>query len=153
MKKIVFMFFLLILEYQFTCAQSPNNDEPFKRRLEAKKQEIEVAKKQFITTRINLSAEQSDKFWGIYDIYIQEKIKLKRNIRRITRNNISVAASDEQLSKTIDEMIDLKQQEIDLEKKLKTDILKIINIRQLAELYRSEQDFIIGILSILKEKD
>ena len=156
MKKKIGIIIILIFGFHFYGFSqiNPKNDETqLGKRFLEKRKEIEAAKKEYITNRINLTEEQSKGFWPIYDKYIQDKLILRRKTRMIVRSGINISASDEQLAKTIDNMIALKQEEVDLEKKLKLDLLKIINIRQLAELYRSEQDFISYIISILKDRD
>ncbi len=140
---------LLLGSLSYAWAQRPI--ERFKN-LKEKREEIEKAKKEFITARINLSEEQEADFWPIYDDYIQQKIRLKTQTNRFKRQNFSMAATDEQLEEAVDQMFTFREEELKLDKEMKEKLLGVINIRQLAELYRSEQEFVAMLVKILREK-
>ena len=129
-------------------AQPPNLQDRFQQR----KAEIEQVKKELITTRINLKPEQEKKFWEVYDKYIEERLVLRKKIIQTRRSGFSMASTDAELEKNIEELFALRQKEIDMDKNYKALLLKIINIRQFAELYRTEQEFIKRVLEILRDK-
>jgi hypothetical protein len=120
----------------------------FRRRFEAKRNEIEKIKKELITDRINLQPEQANKFWPIYDKYTQERLIVRRKLRVLNRGR-NLTATDAEILEDIRQRSTLRQQEVDLEKKANEDLLKIINVRQLAELYFTEQEFLKRILQVL----
>jgi hypothetical protein len=120
----------------------------FRRRFEAKRTEIEKIKKELITDRINLQPEQANKFWPIYDKYTQERLIVRRKLRVLNRGR-NLTATDAEILEDIRQRSILRQQEVDLEKKTNEDLLKIINVRQLAELYFTEQEFLKRILQVL----
>lgn len=113
-----------------------------------KREQIENVRKEFVTHRIHLQESQEKDFWEIYEGYIQEKIRLRRQTIRIRKNNFTMTATDEQLLTAIDKIFGLKEQELQLEKETKGKLLKVITPRQLAELYRSEQEFIKELVKI-----
>jgi 5'-deoxynucleotidase YfbR-like HD superfamily hydrolase len=147
MKRIIFLYFWLLTSALY--AQPPD----FQERLKQRKAEIEQAKREIITTRINLKPEQEKTFWEVYDKYVEERITLRRKIGRIRRTGFSMAASDADLEKNHDELLALRQKEVDMEKNYKTLLLKVINIRQFSELHRVEQEFMKRILDILRDRD
>ncbi|MCU0446893.1 MAG: hypothetical protein MUE85_18500 [Microscillaceae bacterium] len=129
-----------------TSAQDTN--ALFKRRFEAKRNEIEKIKKELITDRISLKPEQAPKFWEIYDEYTRERLILRRKLRR-WRDGRNLTDTDADILNSINERLNLRQKEVDLDRKAKDDLLKIINIRQLAELYYTEQEFLKRVLQVL----
>jgi Spy/CpxP family protein refolding chaperone len=139
---------LLSLVCLDASAQTPDTNLLFRRRFEAKRNEIEKIKKELITDRINLKPEQAPKFWPIYDKYTEERLILRRKFRKALRA-ISLTDTDDDILKTVNERLALKQQEVDVEKKAKEELLKIINVRQLAELYFTEQEFLKRVLQVL----
>jgi len=147
MKKIMLIGFLWLLS-QAIQAQPPN----FRERMQQRKVEIEKAKYELITTRINLKPEQEKQFWEVYDKYIEERLTLRKKITKTRRNGLSIAATDAELEKIFDDLLAMRQKEVDMDKNYKTILLKVINIRQFSELYRSEQDFLKRILEILRDK-
>ena len=148
MKKYLVLCFFSFLIFQPLCAQPPH----MRKRMEDRKVEIEKAKHEFITTRINLKPEQEKSFWEVYDKYTEERIILRKKIARTKRGSFSMAATDVELEKAFDDLIAFRQKEIDMDKSYKTTLLKIISIRQLSELYRSEHEFLKKVLEILRDK-
>lgn len=118
-----------------------------------KREKIEKIKKEYVTDRINLTDEQAVKFWPIYDDYTQTRIKLRRQSQRLRQSGFSMAATDEQIEASINKMFEIKKKELKLDLEVKEKLLEILNVRQLAELYRSEQEFIKVILQALRSRD
>lgn len=151
MKYILLISILLLTFSDLTIAQSSGH-RPTPERFKERKAEIEKLKKEFIGTRINLTDEQAPKFWKVYDKYIEEKFRIKKQLGKLQRSGFSMAATDEELNKSIDKMFELRTKELDLDKKSKAEFLKVLNIRQLAELYRSEKEFFREILRKFRGK-
>ena len=118
----------------------------------AAREKIETAKIGFITNRLNLTSEQAPKFWPVYNEYNAKKQEIRRVLRQLKTDSSTAAATDEKLLDGIKEMINLKQKEVDLEKDYMNRFLKVINPRQLAELYHTEQDFRKELLKMLHDR-
>jgi hypothetical protein len=103
------------------------------------KERIEAAKVGLITQQLNLTSEQSKQFWPIYNKY-SEELQLIRSQQREIRRGFQTK-SDEQLRKDIDKVIELKEKEVATEKKYMQEFLKVINVRQVAMLYKAENLF------------
>jgi polyhydroxyalkanoate synthesis regulator protein len=73
---------------------------------------------------------------------------VRRKLRVLNRGR-NLTATDAEILEDIRQRSILRQQEVDLEKKTNEDLLKIINVRQLAELYFTEQEFLKRILQVL----
>jgi 5'-deoxynucleotidase YfbR-like HD superfamily hydrolase len=148
MKTNILWTVILLLSSTMAYAQSPVRDK-----MEEKREEINELKKEYIAQRINLNEKQEEKFWVIYDEYIEKKMRLKQQMARIRRQSDNLTATDEDLNTNIDKMFGLQQEELDLDKQSKTKLLTVINVRQLAELYRSEKEFIRRILQTLRGRN
>lgn len=151
MKTYYLLFFCLIIIISTNVfAQNP---EKFRERLEQKRQEIDNLKKEIVESQLNLKPEQIEPFRKLYDEYSWEKIQIRRKIIKAKRTNLNLTSTDEDLNKNIDEMLGMKQKEVEIEKAYKIKFLKIINIRQLAEIYRSEQEFIGRLMDLAKPRN
>ena len=62
-------------------------------------------------------------------------------MRRLIVETNTLTTPDEKILANIKESLNLQQKEVDLEKEYVTKFLKVINVRQLAELYKAEQMF------------
>ncbi len=148
MKKEKLCLVILLSMLSFSLWAQPN----FRERMKERRQEIEQVKKEFITQRINLKPEQEKDFWEVYDNYIEQKIDIKRQIASLKNQSDNLTSTDKELEESLDKLFDLQQTELDLDRKTKTELLKIINIRQLTELYKSENEFIRKLVLTLRER-
>ena len=105
------------------------------------KEKIKAAKIGLITNRLNLTEEQSKIFWIVYDEFDKKRSEIRKNIRQMTAESRNITTSDDKILADIKEIMNLKQKEVDLEKEYLSKFLKTINIRQVSELYKTEQLF------------
>jgi Spy/CpxP family protein refolding chaperone len=104
-------------------------------------QKIDNAKIGLITNRLNLSTEQSQQFWPVYNDFDSKKKDIKKQLRRLIVETNTLTTPDEKILANIKETLNLQQKEVDLEREYMSKFLKVINVRQLAELYKAEQVF------------
>ena len=102
---------------------------------------IKAAKVGLITNRLNLTEEQAKTFWVAYDEFDKKRNEIRKNIRQMTAESRNITTSDDKILADIKEIMSLKQKEVDLEKEYLSKFLKTINIRQVSELYKTEQLF------------
>lgn len=106
------------------------------------KEEIDAARYNFIEKRLEMTEVQSQKFWPIYNDYLDQKKVLKKAIRKLKVQEYTNAASDEELSADLKRYFELRQQDLQLEQSYFAKFAKIISVRQLAELIKAERAFI-----------
>lgn len=105
------------------------------------KEKIKAAKVGLITNRLSLTEEQAKGFWAVYDEFDKKRSEIRKNIRQMTAESRNLTMSDDKILTDIKEVLSLKQKEVDLEKEYLSKFLKVINIRQISELYKTEQLF------------
>ncbi len=105
------------------------------------RQQIEAAKIGLITNRLNLTTAQAPQFWAIYNEYNGRKQDLKKQIRQLnnTPGRQNLAESD--VLSDLKEINATKQKLADLDNEYLDRFLKVISPAQVAELYKTEQDF------------
>jgi len=116
-------------------------------------QRIKNAKIALITNRLNLSTEQSQQFWPVYNEFEAKKQEVRVSYRRLNSETSNLTASDDQILADLKEMMSLRQKEVDLDKDYMSRFLKVINVRQLAELYKTEQQFTRMLLEKLNRRE
>lgn len=133
MKKISILITILTLTFtSFVKAQDENLRG---------KEKIKAAKVGLITNRLNLTEEQAKTFWIVYDEFEKKRSEIRKNIRQMTAESRNITTSDDKILTDLKEVLTLKQKEVDLEKEYVNKFLKTINVRQLSELYKTEQLF------------
>jgi len=105
------------------------------------KEKIRAAKVGLITNRLNLSEEQAKTFWVVYKEFDKNRSEIRKNIRQMTAESRNITASDDKILSDLKEVLSLKQKEVDVEKEYMPKFLKTISIRQLSELFKTEQLF------------
>ncbi|MDZ7897067.1 MAG: hypothetical protein U5N85_03430 [Arcicella sp.] len=133
MKKVIILFFVLATSF----ISKAQDDFP-----NAKgRDRIKAAKVGLITNRLSLTEEQAKSFWVVYDEFDKKRSEIRINIRKMTAESRNITTSDDKILADIKEVLGLKQKEVDLEKEYLSKFLKTINIRQVSELYKTEQLF------------
>lgn len=133
MKKITFL--IAILFISFSSVLKAQDGFP------RGKEKIRAAKVGLITNRLNLSEEQAKTFWIVYEEFDKKRSEIRKTIRQMTSESRNITTSDDKILSDLKELLNLKQKEVDLEKDYLPKFLKSINVRQLSELYKTEQLF------------
>lgn len=147
MKFYLILLTVVILGGAQTFAQgiNPDPDSPRMKR-------IEEMRNKFIKNRLNLTSDQEKQFWPIYGKYDARKREIRQKTRKLRRRRALLTASDEQLVQKLRTLMQLKQEEVDLEKEYLDKFLKVINPRQVTELYRAEEEFIRRLIRQLRKQ-
>ena len=108
-----------------------------------KKEEIEAMKSAFITRRLQLTPDESQRFWAVYNQYQLEldAIKAKRKTERIEARASFDSMTDKELEQLVDNEIIFRQQELDITKKYHPQFKQILKPRKLALFYKAQEEF------------
>ncbi len=113
-----------------------------------KREKIEALRVAFITQKLNLTADESQKFWPVYNEY-QDKLKAAR---QEFRKQSTVFPTDKEAQDYLDAELLLKQREFGLYKEYYDKIKKTIPVKKVAELRQAEEDFKKELLKQLQGK-
>ena len=94
---------------------------------------IEAVKAAFITQKLELTPEESQKFWPVYNQYDNEIMQ----VRASNRNG---------------DVIEKEQKVLDIRKKYRSSFEKILGPQRLNDLYNAESDFRKILIQRLKER-
>ena len=133
MRKVTIL--ITVLSFAFSTSLKAQDNYP------RGKEKIRAAKVGLITNRLNLSEEQAKIFWVVYDEFDKKRSEIRKNIRQMTAESRNITTSDDKILSDLKEVLSLKQKEVDLEKEYLSKFLKTINVRQLSELFKTEQLF------------
>lgn len=114
---------------------------------------VQALKVAFITKALDLTSEEAEKFWPIYNEY-QDKRDVVRKQLQENRKKVKEEAdklSADELLKLADEEMTLRQQDLDLQKEMHEKLKKVLPAKKLAQLYVAEEDFKKELLQMLKE--
>ncbi len=138
MKNNLILFFCFTIISSFAFGQNHNQEK------------IKAVKIGLITDELDLSEAQAEKFWPIYNTFSEKKKEILQQIRK--RNKASEEMSDKEILANQDEILKLKQKELDLEKDYRDDFLKVISVKQYNDMQQAEKKFNQMLLNKLKER-
>ncbi|ULC58880.1 sensor of ECF-type sigma factor [Flaviramulus sp. BrNp1-15] len=111
---------------------------------QSKKDRIKALKVAFLTERLELTQEEAQQFWPVYNAYddITREIKHEelKNIRREIKDNIATL-SDERSSELLSKIASAQERLHDEEVKLNSKLKKIISPKKIIQLKVAEEDF------------
>ena len=103
-------------------------------------QRVEAIKVGYITQRLHLSEEQAKNFWPVYNSY-EDELRAARKAFVQKHPEAKRTDTTAKSAQYIDDQLALQQQVVDIRKKYKDRLLKVITADQLATLYEAERDF------------
>ncbi|OXA88736.1 sensor of ECF-type sigma factor [Flavobacterium hercynium] len=129
-------------------AQSDKTDE--------KREKIKAYKVSFLTTELELTSTEAEKFWPIYNAFDDKQFelrheKMKTYLRKLDDDNISSLSEKEscillsQIESTDKELYTLRE-------KYMTNLKKILSAKKILKLKKSEDDFNRKLLKQYRDK-
>jgi hypothetical protein len=113
-----------------------------------KREKIEALRVAFITQQLNITADESQKFWPVYNEY-QDKVKAARKEFKAIPTTF---ATDKEAQDFLDAELLFKQRELSLYKEYYDKFKKILPLKKVALLRQAEEDFKKELLKQLQGK-
>lgn len=120
---------------------------------EERLKEIKAQKTAYITSKMELSPEEAQVFWPVYNQYDKELEALRKERREAHK---AMRSADElteaEAAAAIDKELASQQKELDLRKKYSGEFRKTLNARKTLMLARAERDFNRELLKRLRDR-
>lgn len=131
MKKITLLLLILGISMGQLRAQEK---QPSPEKMKAKK----IA---FITTNLDLTPAEAEKFWPVYNQAEEEFETLHKEHRKMRPDKKISEMSDAEVEKLIDEGLEFQQKELDLRKKYHEKFKQVLPVKKVAQLLHLEHEF------------
>jgi hypothetical protein len=138
MKKHILILFIFLATITSSFAQQPNAGKRVK--------EIETIKIGYITRRLSLTPEESQKFWPVYNSYQKELLNINKHKKQ---NRITQSENPEKL---VDDDFKFDTQILELKKKYRVEFAKILSSEKVKNLYIAEREFREELIKQLKNR-
>lgn len=117
------------------------NAQEKKEQFKERKNEINIKKIAFLTEKLELTAEEAQVFWPVYNDFQNKKeecMKENRGIKNpVNYNNLS----DKELNDLADAEIIKASKMLDLRKEFNDNLKKVLPLKKVVMLYDAEKDF------------
>lgn len=146
MKRIVLLF-IITLTCTVIMAQNAH-------KMQQKREQIQAQKIAFITEKMQLSPEEAQVFWPVYNEYDKKKSDIERNLSspqmRESRPDVETM-SDEEINDFILKRFDKEQQLVNLNTEYFQKFKDILPVKKVYKLYEAEMQFRRMLLGKLQE--
>lgn len=128
---------MILFSGLYLFAQPPGEDDP------KEKERIEALKIAFLTKRLSLTPDEAQKFWPVYNQFNGEVESSKKDSKLIRKGmgDEFQSMTDPEVEKFVDEVMVQKRRELEITEKYHNQFKKVLPIRKVALLYKSEREF------------
>ena len=129
-------------------AQNDKTDE--------KREKIKAYKVSFLTTELELTSTEAEKFWPVYNAYDDKQFelrheKMKTYLRKLDDDNIS-SMSEKEAAALLSQIESTDKELYLLRDKYNTNLKKILSAKKILKLKKSEDDFNRKLLKQYRDK-
>ncbi|HIP36849.1 MAG TPA: hypothetical protein EYG85_08345 [Crocinitomix sp.] len=132
MKKLILLLLLGVIFTSVAQSQKPNDNH----------NDIKAQKIAFLTSQLNLTVSEAEKFWPIYNEY-DAKIKANRKVYRTKMKAFknSDTLTDDEAYTLAEEILDLNEEKTQIKKEYLVKFSKILGKKKGAKVFYLEQKF------------
>lgn len=102
---------------------------------------IQAARIAYITDQLALTPQEAERFWPIYREFSEKRREIRKEMRETRRNPDPAKTSEQNEQALVDQQLEAKQQELNLEKDYSSRLLKVISAQKLRSLPDAERRF------------
>lgn len=121
-----------------------------------KQEKIKALKVAYITEQLELTADEAQKFWPIYNDYQEKQFDLRHEKMRSILNKLEIGTieklSEKEASSLLDQMENIEENLFLLQKKFTKDLQGIVSDKKIMKLKKAEGDFNRHLLKQMREK-
>ena len=136
---------IIIILIGFSLTVNALGQPPMREKMEER---MKVQRIAFITQRLSLTETEAQQFWPIFNQYT-EKLQQIRNTPKPDKPIDELADAD--IEKLIIAEFDKDSRELDLKKEYYQKLKKVISVKKIGKLYKSERDFRAELVKQLQE--
>ena len=106
-------------------------------------EKIKAEKVAFLTTQLDLTVAEAQKFWPIYNEFEKKNDEILKSERELNREikEKSAVMTDSEMEQKLDKMMQLQKSKSDLLAEYYTKFKSAIPVKKLAKFYQSEREF------------
>ncbi len=106
---------------------------------EAHREKIRALKTAFITDGLNLTAQEAQQFWPVYNEFEEKRRALYRRERAEVEN--IECLSEEKANSKLNEYVEIEREDYLLKKQYYNDLKKVFSARRIMQLKKVEDEF------------
>ena len=152
MKKYLAILIILFQGALYLNANAQQHKMPPPPPDEKTRQKLEAARAAVITEQLDLTPEQAQKFWPIYNEYSEKREVLRREFFEERRKMDPKNPDPETEQKIFNLSLDVRQRELDLEKEYAAQMMTVLSGQQMMKLRSAERNFHQMVMNQLQQR-
>ena len=106
------------------------------------KEKVQAMKIAYITDKLDLTSEEAQQFWPVYNEYDAKADITRKAMRKMHKKDVSIdEMTDDAVEQMINTIDDLRQKDLDIHKEYHAKFKAVLSIKKVAKLYKADQDF------------
>ncbi|MBK9640638.1 MAG: hypothetical protein IPO72_04920 [Saprospiraceae bacterium] len=147
MRSVILIMFGLLLKANGIFAQVNSADDYSKK--ERFREKLEAQRIAYITNKLDLSSDESIKFWPVYNEYAKKRLEVRRENRDLRKGK----GSDQMDSRnSVDDQLAMQEKELQLKRDYYGKFKQLLPERKLIRLEGVEKEFNMEVIKTLREK-
>ena len=132
---------LAIASAGITYAQKEMDDEPPIR--EERMKEIKAQKSAYLTQKMELTPEEAQRFWPVYDQMEKEQHANRKELMELRRSlkRSGSEITEEQANDLLDRELEMREKDVQVARKYDPQLRKAIGAQKLVKLQKAEREF------------
>jgi len=127
--KILKILFLTLFVSASVFAQRPNREK------------IQTLKIAHITEQLDLSKDEAQNFWPVYNAYEKSENKLRARFNKMGKDGQTEALTESEAKVLLLNMVKLDKERVELRSKKLDDLLKVLPAKKIVKLVQTEKSF------------
>ncbi|MBK8405945.1 MAG: hypothetical protein IPL25_18320 [Saprospiraceae bacterium] len=147
MRSVIVIMFGLLVKANVIFAQVNSADDFSKK--ERFREKLEAQRIAYITNKLDLSSDESIKFWPVYNEYAKKRLEVRRENRDLRKGK----GSDQMDSRnSVDDQLAMQEKELQLKRDYYGKFKQLLPERKLIRLEEVEKEFNMEVIKTLREK-
>jgi polysaccharide pyruvyl transferase WcaK-like protein len=145
MKKPIYVMLLLLVSYAPLLAQRPGKED--------RREKVDALKVGFITKKLDLSSEEAQKFWPVYNKFQDDLEKNRSSLKTLHLDHYGKIdqLTQAESEKVLQEMHQIRSKEVEISQQYTAEFKKILPIQKVVKLHVAEHEFKRELLRQLRE--
>lgn len=141
--RALLLFGLLIISMVGVAQPGPGGGE--------RSEMLRSARNAYLNTRLNITAEQSQVFWPVFNELDAKRRELRQSLN-VNKGEADGPLSDDEAREIIEKRMKLRQEELNLEKEYYSRFLDILSPQQVILLFKAEEEFRRRVIRELRDR-
>ncbi len=142
MKKIILFLLINCISITIISAQPHHHNGKRGEKLTPEMREkMEAYRVAFITEKLELTAEEAQQFWPIFNEREELLRAMKKEQKQQRKNTDFSQLTDAEIQALIDRHFDFKQRELDIDREYTAKFAKVLPLRKVVKLHHLEREF------------